>query len=262
MSEYNELLQKSIFKNIQSMVVECNQNNKSNQNNQNEIVKLNIGCGPCMFAHDGWTNYDHANFDQFINFIKTLPSDAKSLKFMEELRDYAKAGGELKIIPHDLTKGFPQHSDNSVHLIYLGQVIEHINPIFQAPELIKECYRMLKPGGVMRLTTPDLDLLVHAYINGEMDKFACEQPDFYKDRDPSAQLAMLMYGSSGASCVFNNYEGHMFLYTKTSMNKLLKDAGFEKIIYYNKTGESVSEVLKKEVLDFGMTHSLCLEVIK
>ena len=37
-----------------------------------------------MFAHDGWINYDHANFDTFINFVKTLPLETKSLDFIEK----------------------------------------------------------------------------------------------------------------------------------------------------------------------------------
>ena len=255
MSKYDELLEKSIFKNFKNIRSIINEK-------QTELVKLNIGCGPCLFAHDGWINYDHANFDTFINFVKTLPLETKSLDFIEKLRDYYKKGAELKVLVHDLNNKFIQHEDSSVDLIYVGQVIEHINPIYQAPNFIKECYRMLKPGGVLRLTTPDLDLLVHAYINNEMDKFASEQPEFYKDHDSSFQLAMLMYGSSGESCKFNNYEGHMFLYTKTSMSELLKNSGFEKTIYYDKAGESVNEVLKKEVIDFGLSHSLCVEAMK
>lgn len=35
----------------------------------------------------------------------------------------------------------------------------------QAREFLRECYRVLKPGGVLRLLTPDLEQLVCAYVN-------------------------------------------------------------------------------------------------
>jgi SAM-dependent methyltransferase len=256
-SKYNELLEKSIFKDIRFMV---GKPESKTDPPPEKLVKLNIGCGPNMFPFDGWTNYDHVDFNFFIDWVKSNPTD--SMPHIQHLANYVRAGGDLSTTKHNLNDGFPQHPDNSVDIIYVGQVIEHLNPIFQAPKLITECYRMLKSGGVLRMTTPDLDLLISAYINGEMEKFAIEQPAFYRDHDPSGQLAMLMFGACGENCTFDNYEGHMFLYTEKSMNKLLKHAGFEKIFYYDKTGKSVSEVMKKEAVDQGMTHSLCVEAVK
>ncbi len=253
MSKYNELLENSIFKDIRSITM-----NKPIQ--QPMMVKLNIGCGPNMFPYDGWTNYDHVDFKSFIDWIKSNPSDSK--KHIQDLVGYVKSGGELTTIKHDINNAFFQHEDSSVDLIYAGQVIEHLNPIYQAPKFIKECHRMLKSNGVLRMTTPDLDLLIKAYINGEMDKFAIEQPSFYKDHDPSGQLAMLMFGACGEKCTTSNYEGHMFLYTKDSMTKLLKDAGFGNVVFYEKSGESVNEVMQKEAVDQGMTHSFCVEGVK
>lgn len=226
------------------------------------MIKLNIACGPNIFPFDGWTNYDREDFNEFLSDLQNVSSH--HLKNYHNLVQYVHtdSGKQLSMIVHDLRDGFPQHEDNSVELIYMGQAIEHINPLYEAPQFLKECHRMLVPGGVLRMTTPDLDLLINAYLAGEMGKFAVEQPNFYKRVDPSAQLAMLMYGSCGEKSTWNYYEGHMFLYTQRSMTTILNDVGFSKLAFYYEAGKSFNEVMAKEAVDEGLTHSFIVEAVK
>lgn len=266
MSNYNNLLQNSLFFN-KNLIKEKNE------------IKLNIACGPNIFPFDGWINYDRANLDEYFNHIKKIanemnatPPENYSAGLLSALKpmpqhqlnfvNFLKNGGQINYNIQDLKSGFSQHPDNSVSVIYLGQMIEHLNPIYEVKNMLRECYRMLVPGGVIRITTPDLDLLIKAYINNEMDKFASEQPDFYKNADSSAQLAYLMYGACGPNCSWDNYEGHMFLYTQKSMSKLLEDCGFKNITYYYETGKSLSKTLEREVYDAGMSHSFIVECVK
>lgn len=175
---------------------------------------------------------------------------------------FLQSGGTIDFHINDIRKKFPQHPDNTVDGVYIGQAIEHINPIYEAPAFMSECYRMLKPEGVLRMTTPDLDLLINAYKNNEMDKFAIEQPAFYKNADPSAQLSYLMYGAGGPNCTWDNYEGHMHLYTQKSMTAMLLSIGFKDIIFFYEVGKSKDPVMAKECVDAGMTHSFIVEAIK
>ena len=112
------------------------------------------------------------------------------------------------------------------------------------------------------MSTPDLARLINAYQQGKMMDFANDQPAFYKDYDPSMQLALIMFGSGGPNCIQTAYEGHMCLYTEASMTKLLTDAGFKDIEFYNWTGQSKSPCLKTEVVDAGMSHSFVVEAVK
>ncbi len=224
------------------------------------MIKLNIGCGPNMFPFDGWINYDREDFGAYIEWVKQHTS--AYAKYLQDLVAYVKNGGVLTSIIRDLREGFPMHPDNTVDLIYVGQAIEHINPVYEAPKFVSECYRMLKSGGVLRMTTPDLDLLINAYLAGEMDKFAIEQPELYKSLDPSAQLAMIMYGTAADTCKWDHYEGHFFLYTKQSMTKLMNDAGFKDIHFYWTAGVSRNPIMAKECVDQGMTHSFIVEGVK
>lgn len=225
------------------------------------MIKLNIGCGPNIFPFPDWINYDRVDMNEYINILKNSIVYDSWPEHQKRLANFVKTGS-INFKVHDLRKGFPQHPNSSVDTIYLGQIIEHLNPIHEVSNLLADCYRMLKSGGILRITTPDLDLLVNAYMNKEMDKFSNEQPDFYKNLDDSAKLASIMYGASGAECTWDNYEGHMFLYTKTSMNLVLRNAKFEKIFYFNTPRESTNETITQEVIDAGMNHSFITEATK
>lgn len=227
------------------------------------MVKLNIGAGPNMFAYPGWINYDREDFTHLVDHLTSVKiEDVTPYYGYRKLAEYLKAGEKLDMRIHDLRKGFAQHPDNSVDLIYIGQVIEHLNPIHESPQLLKDCYRMLKSGGILRMTTPDLNILVNAYKNGEMGKFVSEQPEFYGKADPSSQLSYIMFGACGSKCTWDYYEGHFFLYSQSSMTRFLNDAGFTDIKFYDGAGKSMNLTMLQEVIDEGMTHSLCVEARK
>jgi SAM-dependent methyltransferase len=66
-------------------------------------------------------------------------------------------------IAFDLTSGekWPVPSD-TVELLFTSHTIEHLNDQFNA-DMFREAYRTLKPGGLFRITCPNVDLYVDAY---------------------------------------------------------------------------------------------------
>lgn len=242
------------------------------------LVKLNIGAGPNIFPYDGWINYDRAYASGYFTQLEMVsneaswPIDKRSANAQSwmasmtphqtKLVNYLSAGGHIEYRIKDVQYPFNEHPDNSVDIIYLGQMIEHLNPIYTIPNLLKDCHRMLRPGGTLRITTPDLDLLIGTYQNGTLNQFAKEQPAFYAEADPGSQLSYLMFGACGPDCTWNNYEGHMFLFTKISMTKALRQAGFENITFFNSSHLTNNEIIKQEVTDEGISHSLLVEAIK
>lgn len=228
---------------------------------QKKLLKLNIAAGPNVFPYD-WINIDNTDFSSYFNFIQTVPHSNGMPEHQKKLWQFCQDGGTIEYQQHNMTEPFTQFADNSVDLIYVGQAIEHINPVFQAPAFLKEVHRMLKPGGVVRLTTPDMNILIKAYMEKKMDQFNDDQPEFYKNADPGMQLALLMFGTGGEDCTQSHYEGHMCCYTEFSLKNVLKAAGFDKAIAFLRPGVSLNDVMAEECRDEGVSHSLICEAVK
>jgi predicted SAM-dependent methyltransferase len=90
---------------------------------------LNLGCGNRF--HKSWTNI---NFDSNSN----------------------------EVMKWDLTKGIP-FPDNFFDVVYHSHLLEHFTRA-TAKNFLLECSRVLRPQGVLRVVVPDLEQIVHTYI--------------------------------------------------------------------------------------------------
>ena len=52
--------------------------------------------------------------------------------------------------------------DGAADMVYMCHVLEHV-PLDQVVATLKEMHRVLRPEGVLRLSVPDLDLMIAAY---------------------------------------------------------------------------------------------------
>jgi predicted SAM-dependent methyltransferase len=92
--------------------------------------------------------------------------------------------------------------DTTVDMVYSEEVIEHINR--QAGrQMVAECFRVLKPGGTLRLTTPSLNYFA---------KLALSNPAAVQ------QINDIFY------C-----HGHQFIYSEESLRQVLSETGFANI---------------------------------
>lgn len=99
-------------------------------------VKLNIGSHTTMF-HRGWTNID-----------------------VGDLAGFAGHYG-YHYLRHDVRGGLPFNT-GTVDLIVLSHSLEHFT-MAEGLTLLRECRRVLKPDGAMRVIVPDAELLVRLY---------------------------------------------------------------------------------------------------
>ncbi|MFM7167623.1 MAG: class I SAM-dependent methyltransferase [Planctomycetaceae bacterium] len=67
------------------------------------------------------------------------------------------------VVQCDLTKGIPV-ADGKARMVYSSAVLEHIPRIFVGG-FLAECYRVLKPGGILRLSVPDFEAQAVQYLN-------------------------------------------------------------------------------------------------
>src|SRR5690606_10146239 len=65
----------------------------------------------------------------------------------------------------DLRKGLPL-PDETADFVYSSHFLEHIT-YPHASKLIKECHRVLKHGGWLRIACPDLRLIANKYVEGD-----------------------------------------------------------------------------------------------
>lgn len=71
--------------------------------------------------------------------------------------------GDLQL---DLTKPIP-FPDNSVDKIYSSHLLEHFSYPYPMLDLLRECRRILKPGGVFSVAVPDARIFLDAYHSDE-----------------------------------------------------------------------------------------------
>ena len=64
--------------------------------------------------------------------------------------------------------------DNTVQIIYTSHVIEHMRDSV-VNELFKEFYRILQPGGVVRIVAPDMEAYIKSYKTETKEKFYVEE---------------------------------------------------------------------------------------
>jgi predicted SAM-dependent methyltransferase len=103
-------------------------------------------------------------------------------------------------------------ADRSVDLVYMCHVLEHVHrkEIF---DVLAEFRRVLKPGGVLRISVPDFDLLIAMYED--------------IGRDPDGIIAPLL-GSHA-----NDYDVHYWVFTERSLSAILLKAEFSAVRQWN-----------------------------
>jgi len=66
------------------------------------------------------------------------------------------------IIKHNLQKGIP-FEDDSFDVVYHSHVLEHFSQA-DGQKFIQDCYRVLRPQGILRVVVPDLEQIARTYL--------------------------------------------------------------------------------------------------
>jgi predicted SAM-dependent methyltransferase len=90
---------------------------------------LNLGCG--RRAHSSWINLDLA---------PSVPG----------------------VVSCDLSTGIP-YPDSSIDVVYNSAMLEHLKKC-DAESFVRECHRVLKTGGILRIGVPDLECICRNYL--------------------------------------------------------------------------------------------------
>ncbi len=169
-----------------------------------EVRKLHLGCFDQVFP--GWINTDITPHI-WISRIPGLPMLLFKLGLLSKQRLEQHKRGIFRAVKYlNCVRRFP-YSDNTFDYVYMSHLLEHLYPqgaIF----CLREVYRVLKPGGIVRIAVPDLDRMVANYDPHNPDAFLEAIFEAKQKRDKNR---------------------HHWHYNEVSLTRLLKQVGFQEV---------------------------------
>ena len=157
---------------------------------------MQVGCG--SNALNGWLNADIISGNIYLNAKRKMPFKANTFDF-----------------------------------IFCEHFIEHLTRE-NGLKFLNECHRILKTGGVLRITSPDLEKIIDLYY--DRNKYVKRQ-ELIEQYGKGAQLQPCE--------LFNDYMhnwGHKFIYDRKTIAQTLSNIGFIDITFCDCKKSSYSEL--------------------
>ena len=148
---------------------------------------------------------------------------------------------DLNLIPRvvqmDATHPFP-FADNTFQYIYTEHMIEHV-PYTGGVLMLRECYRVMRKGGVIRITTPDLATIIGLYAT-QLSALQHSYLDWI-----SKTFLSLDKTHTRAEVVnaLSHMWGHQFIYDEITLREAMRLTGFDSVTRH-RLGQSESLALK------------------
>lgn len=152
-------------------------------------LKLHIGCGKGQLA--GWINIDVHPAPLALNVLRGLPF----------------AGG-------------------SASYAFVSHLLEHLYFPRDVKPFLAELWRVLSPGGVVRIVVPDIEKCIEAYTQNDREFFSSRRETWpWWPSNPTRLEDFLAYAGAGPEPAFL-FETHKYGYDFETLQRVLTDAGF------------------------------------
>lgn len=219
------------------------------------MLKLNLGCG--LQCPDGWVNIDSS----FGVWLSRYPLLKRII--------YAIIPVSWGILPNikwtantawmDLTKRF-KYADSTVDYIYSSHTFEHLT-YNEAAFVLAECFRVMKPGAVIRVIVPDLEAVISIYFSTKE-----KNPEFAAVNFHNATLYFETPAPKAGLFALWKYNiqkknNHQFLYDKPALKKQLESAGFQSMIFKNYSDSLIPGIDKVDIPE-RFESAICIEAKK
>lgn len=166
---------------------------------EKRVDRLHVGCGNVLLK--GWLNI-----------------------LYEKRQGYGKLHRNhgTSWLNYNLLKPWPVGSD-SIDFIAGSHFIEHLD-LNDGIKFLGEAFRVLRPGGVIRLSCPDLEIYANHYVKRDKaffdHKLIREWCAFKKAETPGEIFIAKAYDSGGS---------HKWFYDFDSLKHILESAGFSRV---------------------------------
>jgi SAM-dependent methyltransferase len=205
-------------------------------------VMVNLGCG--TRTHWDWNNLDFSPYARIRSHRLTV-AFLKHVGVLSTLRSERLEAIDPDIIYWDLREGIP-FENQTFDVVYHSHLLEHIERD-ESPTFMKECYRVLKNNGILRVVVPDLETLVHKYLEAVaaldmrkeeaqashsraiyelFDQMVRKEASGIAMQNPWVKFLERFIRGRGAAQVG---ELHRWMYDKHSLKSILSNLGFREI---------------------------------
>lgn len=179
------------------------------------MVKLNLGCGPVQ--PEGWQNVDGSLRAWLVFRLPWLDGLMVSLTLWPATEFNARTRFA------NLRRRLPW-ADNSTDCVYLGEVLEHFTRE-DGERLMAECFRVLRPGGTIRLRVPDNAFFWRNYLK-EFDEIHAKPREQWTS-EHSRWVEMFFRDICVKRTMGGSYgHFHKWMYDEISLSLLLQRTGF------------------------------------
>lgn len=182
--------------------------------------QLHLGCG--LTAPPGWLNVDGSMQVVIARrpWLKRLLVALRVLPHGQAVIPWSPA-----VVRMNLSVPLP-FADGQFSAVYSSHLLEHLYAD-HAARLLRECHRVLRPGGICRAVVPDLEALVTRYNQRKSEEDPDAAPRFMSemmvhDRKPATGLL-------GAYYRLTSFHQHKWMYDAASLESLFKAAGFSSV---------------------------------
>ena len=193
-------------------------------------IRINIGCGQTPI--DGWINFDNS---LSIKLAKSplLYLLVKFLRlFNKQQIENIEWNKKHKIQFADASKKIPLET-NSVDCVYTSHMLEHISRD-GALVFLSEALRVLKTNGVLRISVPDLQIVINNYSTvGDANKF---MEQMFIQAPPISNLKEKL------KLIISGYRHHQWMYDGKSLSLLMEESGFRDVRVYSKGETSIKNL--------------------
>jgi len=195
-------------------------------------LKLNIGCGTSGI--EGWVNIDNSPSI----LLSRLPFGRQIFRTPDWPRNVRRA---------DVRKRIP-FPDSSVSCIYCSHTFHHLT-YEESQALARECFRVLRPSGVLRIVVPDLGILVRDYLADSTDPMASHR--FVSRIRPAASVRDIVHPGSH----------HRQMFDGRSLVHMLRESGFPAPEVSTFRSSKIAEIAEIELV-CRRSESLYVEATK